>query len=101
MRARASASIALLALCAGQACGPEPDPYCTDYDDVTGRAVALCRDLAQQPVCDAPADTARFERDSGGMVRLVGGSAAICDDDRQIVCPDEMGAPYCLPELAD
>ena len=96
------AGLALWVACAAMlGCGPEVDPYCSEYDDPTGRGIALCRTLSEQPVCDADGDTARFERDSAGMVRLVGGDPAICDLDRQVVCADGTGTPYCLPELAD
>jgi len=83
------------------ACAPGPDPYCSDYDDATGRGVALCRAVDEQPVCDDEGDAARFERDADSVVRLVGGRAAICDDARQVVCRDDVGTPYCLPELVD
>lgn len=83
------------------ACGEEIDPYCSEVDDPTGRGVALCRDGLEQPVCDAPGETARFERDPAGVARLVGGEMAFCDDSRQVVCADRAVAPRCIPELVD
>jgi hypothetical protein len=101
---RGSARSVVLCICASialAACGPTIDPYCSDYDDLTGRGVALCRSVTEQPVCDEEGDTARFERDADSVVRLVGGRAAICDEAREVVCPEDIGTPYCLPELDD
>ena len=96
----AVASIAVTTTTAG--CAASPDPYCADYG--TGGpmpGVALCRDLHQDPVCDGPADMARWEIDGGGVHRLVGGSLAICDDALQVVCADRVAIPYCLPQPDD
>jgi hypothetical protein len=93
---RAAVIVAVAAAVA--ACAPPPDPYCTEVDDPSGRGIALCRDDHEQPVCDDPGGTARFERDAMGMVRLVGGAFAMCDEARQVVCLDRAVLPYCLPE---
>ena len=94
-------SLALVGIGVLAGCGsPDLDPYCADYDDVTGRAVPLCRDVHDTPVCDDVGDTARFER-LVGVVRLVGGHLARCDDERVMVCDEPSAMPYCLPELGD
>ncbi|AKF07796.1 hypothetical protein [Sandaracinus amylolyticus] len=82
------------------ACGGGVDPYCSSVDDPTGRGIALCRQGSETPVCDDADDTARWER-SGGVVRLIGGTLAFCDEAREVVCTDRSTAPYCLPELRD
>lgn len=93
--------LALACALALAGCGSEVDPYCSEVDDPSGRAVALCRDGHEQPVCDEPGETARFERDSAGVSRLVGGTMALCDESREVVCADRTTAPRCIPELRD
>lgn len=93
---RAALALAVLV----SACGGGTGPYCAAHvgDDggiVPGEGTALCRDLRQQPVCDAEGDTARFERDGLGT-RLVGGSYAICDESLVVVCGDRSVAPRCI-----
>lgn len=103
MRPRAQAlPIAIVLALAG--CSSPTGPYCAQIvgDDggiVPGAGTALCRDLHEQPVCDAPGDTARFERDGLGRTQLVGGSYAICDMDLTVVCADRSVGPRCIREL--
>lgn len=101
-RARAvPAALAAACVVVALGCGGGPDPYCSEYDDMTGRGVALCRDLSARPVCDAPGDTARFERDASGNLRLVGGDPATCDEARAVVCADPDVLPRCVVEPSD
>ena len=97
MRARSRLVCALVLA----ACESEIDPYCSEVDDPSGRGVALCRDGHEQPVCDDPGETARFERDAAGVSRLVGGEMARCDESRQVVCADRTTSPRCIRELTD
>ena len=93
----ARAAVAVLAV-ASAGCAAAIDPYCSDVNDPTGRGIPLCRDLRAQPVCDLPGMTASFQPDAMGVVRLVGGTPALCDDARQVVCADRTILPRCLHE---
>lgn len=91
---------ALALLLGGLGCGSN-DPYCGEFDDSTGRAIAYCPNPRQDPVCDEPGDEAHFEEGTAGWM-LVGGAYARCDEDREVACPtDTVGEPYCItdPEL--
>ena len=96
---------AVLLLCVASACSAPTGPYCAQHVDddgglIAGEGTALCRELREQPVCDTPGETARFERDGLGT-RLVGGTYALCDDALHVVCPDRAVAPRCLAPPPD
>ena len=71
------------------------DPYCSSSVDLTGRAIAICRNGREVPVCDEEGEMARYEDDGRGGTVLTGGRTAYCGSEDVVVCANG-DAPYCL-----
>jgi hypothetical protein len=91
--------VALAASAAAAGCSNAP--FCGEFVDLTGRPAVYCPGPRDEPVCDFPDQTARFEVGTRGW-ELVGGARATCSSEGEVVCPTgTTGQAYCItdPEL--
>ena len=96
MRRLARVGTLLAAMCFAASACASVEPFCSEFDDDTGRAIILCPGSGRIAVCDEPGTTARFEREESGSI-LRGGDEGRCNAEREPSCPaGTVGEPYCI-----